>query len=191
MRNPGRPILAVCALLLAGGFLAGCTSGKPQSLPTETPRSTPTPSPVFTSDAQALAAATEVYKKYEEVSDEIGRDGGAHPERIKPYVNSGGYEHERQAAEKMRAEGSHGVGATVLNNVVLQSHEERDGVATVTIYTCEDISAVDRVGPDGASLVSPDRGDYIAYIAVLKTDKSRDLIIQSNKYWSGGGICKL
>jgi hypothetical protein len=190
MRNPGRPILAVCALLLAGGFLAGCASGKPQSLPTETPKSTPTPSPVFTSDAQALAAATEVYKKFESALDDIAHDGGEAPERVKPFVTKAGYEFELSEAKKYQTEHSHGTGTTVLNNSVLQSHTEANGVATVTMYVCEDISGVDRIGPDGTSLIAPDRSDYNDYLVELRTNKSKNLIIQSNKYWSGGGICK-
>ena len=178
------------SLALAAGVLAGCASSDADADPVRTPKPSPTPTPVFTSDADALAAATKVYKEFEAVSDQIGRDGGAHPERIKPYVNAAGYQHELEEAQKMRSEHSHGVGSTVLNNIVLQSHEENDGVATVTVYTCEDISSIDRIGADGKSLVSPDRADYIAYVAVLRADQSHQLVIQSNKYWSGGGICK-
>lgn len=188
MRIPGRTTLVACTLALAVGFLSACTPSHPVAHPTKTP--SPTPSPVFTSDAEALAAATAVYKKFEQISDAIGLDGGANPERIKPFVNEAGYAHEKVSAEKMQSEHSHQVGTTVLNNVLLQSHEEANGVATVTIYTCEDISSVDRVGADGKSLLSGNRPDFLAYEAVLRSDVTGHLVIQSNKNWSGGGICK-
>ena len=188
MRNPGRPILAVCALLLAGGFLAGCASGKPQSLPTETPRSTPTP--VFTSDAQALAAATEVYKKYVRASDNIGHDGGADPERVRPYVNAAGLQHEIESAQRIADENARGYGYTKVNNTVLQSHEESHGIATVRMYACQDLTGVDLRDAAGTSLIAPDRADFISYVAELRTNSHGQLVIQSNRYWSGGGICK-
>ena len=183
-------MLAASALALAAGVLAGCSSSDADADPAKTPKPSPTPTPVFTSDADALAAATKVYKEFEAVSDAIDHDGGAHPERIKPYVNAAGYQHELEEAEKMRSEHSHGVGSTVLNNVVLQSHEEHDGEAIVTIYTCDDLSHVDRIGADGRSLIDPGRGDYVAYVAVLRGSSAQHLVIQSNDYWSGGGICK-
>jgi len=188
MRIPGRAVLAACTLALAAACLAGCTSQHASADPTTTPK--PTPTPVFTSDAEALAAATKVYKKFEAAVDAIGHDGGKDPERVKPYLSHAGYEFEVEEAKKYQTEHSHGTGTTVLNNAILQSHSETGGVATVTIYVCEDISGVDRIGPDGKSMVSPDRGDYNDYQVVLKSNARHQLIIESNKYWSGGGICK-
>jgi hypothetical protein len=174
--------------VLAASLLTACTPSHPVTDPTKTP--TPTPTPVFTSDAEALAAATEVYKKYMKASDDIAHDGGAHPERVKPFVSEAGYQHELQAAEDFKADNAHGTGYAVLNNVILESYEEHDGVATVKLYTCEDISEVDRVDAAGKSLVQPDRGDFIAYQPTFKSDSDGRLVIQSDPYWSGGGICK-
>lgn len=188
MRIPGRAVLAACTLALAAAVLTGCTSSHPAADPPKTPK--PTPTPVFTSDADALAAATVVYKSYMRASDDIAHDGGANPERVKPYVSASGYQHELAAAKKYETEKSHGVGYAVLNNVVLQSHEEQNGVAVVTLYTCQDISRVDRVDAHGKSLTQPDRDDFIAYEPVLKSNKDGQLVLQSNPYWSGGGICK-
>ena len=185
MRNPGRPILAVCALLLAGGFLAGCASGKPQSLPTETPKSTPTPSPVFTSDAQALAAATEVYKKYLGVIDQIGEDGGANPDRLRPYVNEEGLKFEQLEARRLMASHAHQIGRTALTATRLQERS-RDGVS---LYACQDVSKVDVVDADGNSLVSASRPDSIPYIVTVTRSRTGSLIVASDKYWDGENVC--
>ena len=188
MRIPGRTVLAACTLALAVSMLAGCTSSHPSADPTNSPK--PTPTPVFTSDADALAAGTEVYKSYMKASDDIAHDGGANPERVKPFVSESGYQHELDAADTYKTEHSHGIGYAVLNNAILQSHHEKNGIATVTLYTCQDISGVDRVDQGGKSLTQANRDDFIAYEPVLRSDKTGHLVLQSNPYWSGGGICK-
>ncbi|HEY0248704.1 MAG TPA: hypothetical protein VGC45_10640 [Gryllotalpicola sp.] len=190
MRIPKRAARSSGALLLTAVLLAGCSGPKHHADPTPTRSSSPAPTPIFTSDADALAAATDVYKKYERASDEIAHEGGDKPERVRPYVSDAGYQHEVDEANKYKVERAHGLGYTVLNNVVLQSRVEQGGFATVRVYVCEDISDVDLVDQTGKSLVSADRADYIAYVVELRSDMTRQLIIQSNTYWSGGGVCK-
>lgn len=189
MRIPGRWLRAASVSLAAAATLAACTSATPSSSPRSASPS-PTPSPIFTSDADALAAAVDVYKQFLIALDGIGHDGGAHPERIKPYLGEAAYQFELAQARKYEAEHSHGVGAAVLNNAILESREERNGAATVTIFVCEDISAVDRVDANGHSLVDPDRGDYFDYEVVLTGSKPDGLVIQSDRDWSGGQICR-
>jgi hypothetical protein len=190
MRNPVRAASVVATLALAGALLTACTPSAPVRHETKTPMPSPSATPIFASDAEALAAAVAVYKKFETVSDAIGHDGGANPERIKPYVSDEGYEFELKSAQKLQAEHAHGVGDTVLNNAILQSRDETGGWATVTIYVCEDISQVDRIGPDGKSLVEASRGDYIKYQAVFQGRSATTLVLHSNSFWSGDGVCK-
>jgi len=190
MRIPGPRRRAPLVLLATAGFaLAGCTTAPPAPS-ISPPAPTTTPSPVFTSGDDALASVVETYKKFERASDDIARDGGANPERIKPYVNAAGYAHVLESAARLKSEGSHGVGYTVLNNAVLQSYEERSGTATVSMYVCEDISRVDRVDANGHSLIEPGRGDYYDYEVVLTGRTRTGLVIQQNKAWTQGGICK-
>ncbi|WP_344790679.1 hypothetical protein [Gryllotalpicola daejeonensis] len=124
------------------------------------------------------------------MSDEIDHDGGANPERITPYVNAAGLKHEIEAAKELASEHARGYGFTTINNVILQSHEEANGVATVAIYACQDLTNVDLRDANGVSLVDDDRADFVAYVAELKSDSMGRLVVQSNKYWPGGGICK-
>jgi hypothetical protein len=189
MRNPGRPILAVCALLLAGGFLAGCTSGKPQSLPTETPKSTPTPSPVFTSDAQALAAATEVYRRFLAASDVIGHEGGSDPDRVRPYVNDVVLAAEEKQAQKLKDAHARSYGDTKVSKSQLQSVTQQGKSVTVSIYACEDLSDVDVRDDSGNSLIDPSRADFVAYEVRLEGESANGLVVAANKYWSGGRVC--
>ncbi|MCL2516768.1 MAG: hypothetical protein FWD85_04860 [Microbacteriaceae bacterium] len=189
MRIPRRASLALAVLLAAGVVLTACTPADPGTHSTRS--ASPSPTPIFASDAEALAAAVAVYKKFEAATDAIGHDGGANPERIKPYLSASGYAFELKNFQKLQTEHVHGVGTTVLNNAVLQSRDETRGWATVTIYVCEDLSAVDRIGPDGKSTINSDRGNFVAYEAILQGQSADSLLIQSNTFWSGGGICKL
>jgi hypothetical protein len=189
MRIRGRVLVSSCTVLLAGALLAGCADSRDTAdKPTKPP--SPTPTPVFTSDADALAAATEVYKQYMKASDDVGHDGGENPERVKPYVNAEGLQHEIESAQKIKDQDARGYGYSKLNNAILQSHVEKAGVATVRMYVCEDISDVDLRDASGKSLVDSSRSDYIAYVTELTSSDAGQLIIQSSKYWSGGGICK-
>jgi hypothetical protein len=188
MRIPGRAVLAACAVALAAGCLAGCTTPDADADPTKTPK--PTPSPVFTSDADALAAATETFKKYESASDDVGHGGWVDPSAVRPYVSDAGYEHEVESAEKYRAQHARAFGTTLINNTQLESHREKSGVATVRMYICEDLSGVDVRDESGKSLIDPSRSDLVAFIAELRGKSPKNLIIQSLDYWSGGGICK-
>lgn len=188
MRIPRRASLALAVLLAAGVALTACTPAEPGTHSTRS--ASPSPTPIFASDAEALAAAVAVYKKFEAATDAIDHDGGAHPERIRPYVSDSGYAFELESAKKMQSEHAHGIGTTLLNNAVLQSRDEANGWATITIYVCEDISSVDRIGPDGKSQVSPNRADLITYQAVLQGRAANSLVLHSNDYWGGGNICK-
>jgi len=190
MRNPVRASLVVASLALSGALLTACTPSAPVAHESKTPAPSPSTTPIFASDAEALEAATAVYTKYLAAVDAIGHDGGTNPERVRPFVNAAGLQHQVDASKKMIAEHSHGVGDTKLNNTVLQSHDESTGAARVRIYACQDISAVDVIDPSGKSLVSENRADYIAYEVSLTTERGHGLVIQSNKYWSGGGVCK-
>jgi hypothetical protein len=189
MRMPHRALLAPTVLVVAGVLLVGCATPQPVTHETTSPAPSESAKPVFASDAEALAAATAIYRKYEAAADAVGHDGGLHPERIRPYISDAGYQFELSDFKELQTQKAHLTGRTTLNNVKLQSHEERDSVAVVTIYLCEDISHVDRVGPDGRSLNSEDRDDYVAYQSVLTGVSPSTLVIQSIKYWEGGDIC--
>lgn len=190
MRIPGRAILTASTLALAAGLLAGCTHSQADADPTKPPKPSLTPTPIFTSDADALAAATKVYKSYVRASDDIGHDGGANPNRIAPYVSEEGLKNEVTEATRLAAEHARESGYTKINNVILQSHTESGGTAVVTIYACQDVSEVNVIDASGKSLISPDRADLVAYVARLETTAKGKLVVSSNKFWSGGGICK-
>jgi hypothetical protein len=190
MRNPVRAASVVATLALAGALLTACTPSAPVRHETKTPAPSPSATPIFASDAEALAAATAAYRNFIGLEDAIGHDGGANPERIRPFVSAAGYQHELQAAKKFIEQGSRGYGNTVLNNTVLESHVEQSGLATVVIYACQDLRRVDVRDSTGKSTIDDSRSDYVVFESRLEGSSEDRLVVQSNTYWAGSDICK-
>src|SRR5690606_24012229 len=70
------------ALAAATVTVAVLLSGCVQQGPEVTPPPEPSTTPIFASDEEALAAATEAYEAYLAMSDLIAQEGGVNPERI-------------------------------------------------------------------------------------------------------------
>lgn len=190
MRILVRGLGAASVLLVTGGALIGCT-GAPSTVsspPVASP--SPTPSPIFTSDADALAAATKVYTEYLQSSDEIGHDGGADPDRIRKYASESVVQAKRAQAQKLVEANARSYGETRLTNASLQSVRQIGQSVSVSIYVCQDVSGVDVRDETGRSLISASRGDLIAYVVGFENAPSGQLIVTSNRFWTGGGVCE-
>lgn len=166
------------ALLLTALVLTGCTT------PTPMPTAPPEPSivPVFASDEEALAAAEEAYGRFLATSDEIIRDGGAHPERLAPLVSSALYERELAGFSVLTERGIRGTGSTTFV-LRLQSFD----TSHVTVYACNDYSNTDMVDESGASVLQADRETLKAFEVTLDPADSLRLIRMDS--WESGGVC--
>ena len=179
------PLLATAALLLA---LAGC-------VPTGTGGSaSPTASatPVFASDAEALAAAEKAYAAYLTVSDQIANDGGKDPERLDGLAVGTLLSDDQDGFRSFVQKGWHSIGTTELTKTVLQSADlgaEVSSEGAVTVYLCEDVSRVDVVDVNGVSVVSAARPGQQQFQVTLDLVQSR-LIPSEREPWTGSGICK-
>lgn len=181
---PRRRMPVVSAVLLVAVALAGCST--PQPTPAVTKKTAP--SPMFASDAEALAAATKAYAAYLKVSDEISHDGGTNPERIKPYATGKALALAIKSTQQYAASGAHSAGDTVLRNSYLQGSgsDQRRAV----IYTCEDVSGVDVVDANGVSLVEPDRPTLSAFmVSLVRRTGNSKLIVEERKPWDSEGVC--
>ncbi|HEU4807654.1 MAG TPA: hypothetical protein VFT01_05275, partial [Homoserinimonas sp.] len=93
-----RSALPLAALSIAVAMLlSGCVPQDPEVVPPPEPST----EPVFASDEEALAAATDVYKAYLAMSDLIAQEGGREPERLEPYVSVDLLKEEEQAFESI------------------------------------------------------------------------------------------
>jgi len=175
------PLALAAALLLT---LAGCV---PSTHPSASPRASATP--VFASDADALAAAEKAYAAYLKVSDEILIDGGSRPERLEPYVSASLYAEEKKGFEQTAANGWHSTGGTSYDHFSLEAYDPSDRDAFVTAYVCSDVSRVDVLDSRGVSVVSPNRPERTAFEVTFALAHSRTLVLASNDVWTGDGVC--
>jgi hypothetical protein len=165
-------------LLLIALVLAGCTPSEPMP----TPPPTPSTAPVFASEEEALAAAEEAYGKYMATSDEIIREGGDDPERLRPLVSQEIYEREAAGFSVLQERGIHGTGATTFV-LALQSFDDDQ----LTVYACNDYSSTDVVDSSGKSVLQDDRQVLKPFEVRFDPQDSLRLIAMDS--WEGSGVC--
>ena len=176
------------AALAVALVLVGC-------VPTTTPAS-PAPksstTPVFATEAEALAAATEAYAAYVRVSDEILADGGKNPERIEQVSSGQALDGALSGYSDFRQQGLHSVGDSKIDHVSLQkfSRDSATGENLVSIYACLDVKGVDVFDQTGASVVSSQRPSRQPFqVFVDWRESKQQLVVSSREPWLDGGIC--
>ena len=161
-------------------MLAGCVPSAPSASPTPEPSTTP----VFASEEEALAAAEEAYAVYVALADQIFKEGGADPERLSEVATGTFLEATVEGFRQSQIEGLQSTGGTVFRNATLQMYSpESAPLEVVSIYVCEDISAVDVVDASGRSVVSPDRPDTTVFQAIFDLSADGNLLLSSREVW--------
>ena len=136
---------------LAIGSLVGCGSA---------PEPAPTPTPVFVSEAQAFAAAEDVYRAY---NDALNSIDPSDPETFEPVfeLSSGAFEKaDRKNLSILHAERHSIAGDAVV--LSFTGYSASPQYQTVTARICLDVSAVQITDENGASVVAPDRPEVYA-----------------------------
>ncbi len=171
MRTP--TIATLIALVL---LLTGCI---PQQPPPE-----PTPTPVFASEEEALAAAEEAYAEYLAMSDLIASEGGADPERLAPYVTEDWLAHEVDTFDAMQQEGIRIAGSTSPGLLKFQDMESTR-VVVVTCYDAEEHRVLDLQGQD----VTP--ADRISRVNLQITFQMEAgvLLVSGSEPWQADPSC--
>ncbi|WP_255513537.1 hypothetical protein [Homoserinibacter sp. GY 40078] len=169
-RNTVVPLAAV--LLLA---LVACTEP-----PVEPPSSSPPPA--FATDADALAAAEKAYGKYLATADAIFADGGRDAERLRELVSAEVFERELEGFQRVAARRLTGIGTTTFE-LTFAEH----GASIISVYACDDVSQTDLLGPDGQSVVKPERVERIPY--VVEFDVADNLRIVRKDVWEQSPVC--
>lgn len=187
-RAAGRKVAVACACLLLLP-LAGCAEAA-TSAPTSSP---PTPTPVFASDEEALAAATAAYAGYVETADQIINEGGIEPERIERYATGDLAESEIESYRSFAREGLHGTGQSTFSNMSIQSlGTGSDGTEDVlTAYVCSDVSATDIVDSSGISTLASKSNPRTPFLVVFDLSSliPLRLKVSSATVWNGEGVC--
>jgi hypothetical protein len=180
------------AAVASAGLLLILAAGCAAASPPDPPSATPTPTPVFASDEEALAAAEEAYANYLRVSDEILMDGGADPERIIEFTSAEMANSEIDGYLEAKEQRFHSTGGSTFANLTIQSVSsgfELEGA--VMAYVCSDVSLVDVVNEKGESIVPDSRPDRTPFEITfdLAEPSSKRLVVARAEVWSGGGVC--
>ena len=189
MRKPtSRPRAAIAtSIALAGALLVSVTGCA--AAPTASPAGSAAPSattPLFASDAEALAAATAAYSKYLEVSDQIARDGGANPERLKPYVSASLFQNEVATYTDVAARGLHATGATTFDTLHIQAVTAN----SVQVYACARADRIRVMNSAGVDVTPSDRASVVPLSLVWTQGDGTKLILDSSDRWTGVNFCR-
>ena len=175
-----------CAIVVALVTLAGCAT-TPAPAPTT---ATPTTAPVFASDEEALAAATEAYARFQEMSDQIDNDGGGMPERIAPFVSESYYPLAVEQSDGFREARARSVGMTSFlvdsaQQLAYPSPEE----TSISLYVCDDVTEVDVIDEHGVSMVSDTRAAITPFEVGFVMNSEGTLVVDSRDVWKGTNFC--
>ncbi|MCB1282027.1 MAG: hypothetical protein KDB18_10950 [Salinibacterium sp.] len=178
-----RPAATFAAGLAVVLLLAGCMPPDPIITPEPGPGATP----VFASDEEALAAATDAYAKYRSVLDEIFTKGGNDLSKLATVATGDQLQVEMSSFAEIKNRGLHSTGGTTFTTQGLQQYDpgSPDGHSIVVAYICEDVSSVDVLNSSGESVVSPDRPDTSLYEVAFDLDSGgQQLLVSHKERWS-------
>jgi hypothetical protein len=183
-----RLVILAASTALATLLLAGCGS---TPIPPPTPAPT-TSAPVFASEDEALAAATEAYAAYQAMSDLVTGDGGQDPTRVQSLATSDYYPELLEGFASFALREMSSLGSSRYDTVSLvSSAEEPKGHAVVSVYLCSDVSEVRLLDASGVDVTPSTRPNRIALQVgfVSSSGDPRKLLIDGEDVWSGASFC--
>lgn len=169
-------------------LLAGCV-GAPAATPTQSAEATPTP--IFASDDEALAAAIAAYEKYSAASATVTANGGKDPGGVDRTVTS---DYAKTLHEEFAALSDAGLrmtGETKISNTELAENAVDASGAKVAIYLCRDVRDVRVIAADGTDVTPADR-DESAPTQVFLVSTVEDpgvLLVDGVDRWTGDDFC--
>lgn len=153
------PILVVAAL---AALLAGCAAD---------PVAEPTPSPSFTSEAEAFAAAEATYRAYVDALNQVDLADPETFEAVYAWTTGDLNARDRKNLTQMRAAGQSVAGDSLVASVDLISADLQG--RKVELAVCVDVSEVSVADSNGVSVVAPDRVS-VQSIAIQLTGSESD-----------------
>ena len=173
-----KPLIAIPLIAFA---LAGCSAQQPA--PKETTAAADQ-KPLFASDEEALAAAQAAYANYLDVSDQIARDGGANPERLKGLVSDSLYSEQVSGYKDVNAKGLKASGASTFDNFRIQDITD----SSITNYVCLRLSGIHVIDSSGSDVTPSGRDDNLPLQMEWK-QVSGKLVLEKSEVWTGQNFC--
>jgi hypothetical protein len=164
--------------------LAGCSPGTGMPVPPPDPTSTP----VFASDEEALVAAEDAYGTYLDVSNDLGEGGWLDTGGLSAVLRGDALDEELDTAKSFSAKGYVQVGRSTFDTTTLQQWSSEDGVISISVYLCLDVTAVDVVDDSGVSIVAPDRADRQS-LEVVVDNVDGQFKVSGGDAWAGQPFC--
>lgn len=157
-----RATLPAATALLLVTLLSGCAPA---------PAPMPTATPVFSTEAEAFAAAEETYRSYVEALNAVDLSDPETFEDVYAWTTGEANANERSTLTRMHADGWVVSGQTVIADFL--TSDEVDKSAFVNALVCSDVSQVDVVNADGASMVATERPDvYALEVSFVESQES-------------------
>lgn len=152
---------------------------------------TPSATPIFASEEEALAAAEEAYAAYLAMSNLISSEGGVDPDRISAFAIGDLYESALEGFQTLRENQWRTLGDSVLTSAELQfaDLEATESDPIIAAYICVDVSGVDVLDSQGASVVSEDRPDLQAFEVFFSQSPEGALVPSSREPWEAAAVC--
>jgi hypothetical protein len=141
--------------------------------------------PLFSSDEEALAAAQAAYANYLEVSDQIARDGGANPERLKGLVTSSQYSNELANYKEYSLSGVHAAGTSSFDSMHISNPDQNQ----FSTYLCIDVSASRVIDTSDLDVTPPNRSSRWPLVVSFSFDRNGGVYIAGNETWTGTNFC--
>jgi hypothetical protein len=167
--------------------LAGCVQPSPPVIPTSEPSSTP----VFATDAAALAAAKTAFTGYVAASNAIGNDGGGNSQRIAQWVTKNRLVTETSEFSKFAKTGDRLSGSATFSKFSLQQFEQSGGEVTLTAYVCDVVAGSRLLDSAGRDITPSSRQDVLPLSVRFrsKSKGSRVLLVDGSDPWGGTNFC--
>jgi hypothetical protein len=168
---------SVASLCVAAFLVSGCS----------TPAEPAGPEPVFSSDAEAFAAAEATYRAYVDALNDVDLSDPATFEPVFALTTGELNASDRKGLSTYHADGFRVDGAS---EIALVSGLESDPVSGATsLAVCLDVSSIEVTRPDGSSAVSPDRVDVQQIQIDLVHGTDQGLVIEAVRPREGEPLC--
>ncbi len=168
---------AVAALVMSA--LVGCS----------TPTDPAEPTPSFTSEEQAFAAAEETYRAYVDALNQVDLSDPTTFEPVFALTTGEANAGARKEFSQMHADELTVAGSTAIDIAEPIEFFDVDGQKQVQLAVCLNVADVTLVDPQGISVVSPDRRDVQSMAVTLSEVADGELLISLIEGRAGDPEC--